>query len=163
MNSKFIMLLVLLTSLVACSSTMQKTPAYNAPSDDATIKLAEAANSVSDSMLEMTKTEKALTPRYRDNALNIPNAPGLQTNVSVDWSGPSAELTSKIAKVSHYKLRVLGQEPAIPILVGVSSSDKSQSLADILRNIDYQAANKASINVYPVQKIIELRYANPYA
>ena len=142
---------------------MQKTPAYNAPSDDATIKLAEAANSVSNAMVEMTKTEKALTPRHLDNTLNIPNIAGLQPNVSVDWSGPIAELTHKVAKVAHYKFRTLGQEPAIPILVGVRSREKGLSLAEILRNLDYQAANKATIVVYPEQKTIELRYANPYA
>ena len=162
MNSKFIMLLVSIFSLAACSSYIQKSPA-NDPSDDATIKLAEAANSVSDSMLEMTKTEKALTPPNRDNTLTIPNAPGLQRNVSVDWSGPIAELANRIAKASHYRLRILGQEPAIPILVTVNSRYKSQSLADILRNIDYQAGNKASLHVYPYQKVIELRYANLYS
>lgn len=162
MKNKFIMLLVSSVTLVGCSSWMHKVP-VNDPSDDATIKLVEAANSISDSMLEMTKTEKALTPPNRDNTLNIPNAPGLQRTVTVDWSGPIAELTNKIAKASNYRLRILGQEPAIPILVTVSSRDKGQSLADILRNIDYQAGNKASIHVYPFQKIIELRYANLYS
>ena len=72
-------------------------------------------------------------------------------------------MTHKVAKVAHYKFRTLGQEPAIPILVGVRSREKGLSLAEILRNLDYQAANKATIVVYPEQKTIELRYANPYA
>jgi defect-in-organelle-trafficking protein DotD len=162
MKIKFIMLLISIVNLTACSGGMHKVP-VNDPSDDATIKLAEAANSINDQMVEMAKIEKALTPPNRDNTLTIPNASGLQRKVTVDWSGPIEELTHKIARASRYRLRILGQEPAIPILVTVSSRDNPQSLADILRNIDYQAGNKASIHVYPNQKIIELRYANLYS
>ena len=160
MNSKLIMLLIACIHVTACSSYTHKPP-YNDPSDDATIKLAEAATSVSDSMLEMAKTEKVLIPSQMDNIITIPNASNLQMHASVDWSGPIVELTSRIAKASQYNLRILGQEPAIPILVTVRSQDKS--LGDILRNIDYQVGNKASIHVYPKQKVIELRYANLYS
>ena len=137
-----------------------KKPPANAASDDAMIKLAEAAGSISKSMLSMARTEKVLTPPIKGNALAIPNAAGLQTRATVDWSGPIEEVTNRIAKASQYDLQVLGQAPAIPILVRVSSNNKS--LSEILRNIDYQAGNKAAIRVYPKRKIIELRYANLY-
>ena len=65
-----------------------KKPPVNNPSDDATIKLAEAAVSVSDSMLEMARIEKVITPPHKDNILTIPNAYNLQARASVDWSGP---------------------------------------------------------------------------
>ena len=41
----------------------------------------------------------------------------------------------------------------------VNLNIKDQSLAEILRNIDYQAGNKAMIHVYPDNQVIELRYA----
>lgn len=159
--TKLIMLLVFLISVVGCAPAIYKKPPYNDPSDDATIKLAEAADSVSHSMMSMAKTEKVLTPTHKDNTLTIPNSEGLQTHASVDWSGPIAELTHRIAKSGHYHLRILGQEPAIPILVSVRLQDRS--LGEILRNIDYQAGNKAFIHVYPKHKVIELRYANLYS
>lgn len=155
------MLFVSTIILSACSTVTYKRPPINNPSDDASIKLAEAANSVSDSMMQMAKTEKILTPPQTDNALNIPYTNNLNAHASVDWSGPIGELTQRVAEAANYKLRVIGNEPAIPVLVNVNLKD--YSLGDILRNIDYQAANKASIHVYPHSKVVELRYANLYS
>ncbi|HVT61926.1 MAG TPA: DotD/TraH family lipoprotein, partial [Legionellaceae bacterium] len=87
--------------------------------------------------------------------------PKLQTHASVDWSGPIGELTERVAKAAHYHFRILGQEPALPILVSVRLKDTS--LGEILRNLDYQAGNKASIHVYPSTNTIELRYASLYS
>lgn len=146
--------------LAGCAGTFKKPP-YNNPSDDASIKLAEAANSVSDSMLKMARIEKVVTPPSKDNTLTIPNAYNLQARASVDWSGPIAELSARIAKAAHFRLRVLGKEPAIPILISLDVEDVS--LAEILRDIDYQAGKKASIHVYPNSQVVELRYAKIYS
>ncbi len=160
MNIK-LLTLVLSLCVIGCMPPLYKKPPYNDPSDDATIKLAEAANSVSDSMMSMAKTEKILSIPNSDNTLTIPNGSGLETHASVDWSGPIEELTGKIASAAHYRLRILGQAPAIPVLISVNLKDSS--LGDILRNIDYQAGNKASIHVYPKNQVVELRYANLYS
>lgn len=146
--------------LTGCGGTFRKPPLNN-PSDDATIKLAEAAVSVSDSMLEMARIEKVILPPQEDNTLTIPNAYNMQARASVDWSGPVEELTARIAKASHFALRVLGKKPSIPILISLSIKDKS--LAEILRNIDYQAGKKATIYVYPNSQVVELRYAKIYS
>jgi defect in organelle trafficking protein DotD len=162
MKEKLVM--VLLASLLLCScksTTMLKKPPVNEPSDDATIKLAEAADSVSRSMHEMARVEKVINPPSKDNVLTIPNAYNLQSRASVDWSGPVGELTDRIAKSAHYRLRVLGKEPAIPVLISIDVKD--ESLAEILRNIDYQAGEKASIHVYPNSQVVELRYAKLYS
>ncbi|OGV31391.1 MAG: hypothetical protein A3E88_02925 [Legionellales bacterium RIFCSPHIGHO2_12_FULL_35_11] len=161
MNNKLIVLLMVGLFLTGCANTTYKRPPFNNPSDDAAIKLAEAANSVSDSMISMAKTEKVLTTPKEDNTLTIPNASNLQTHASVDWSGPIGELTEQIAKAAHYDMRILGTAPAIPVLISITLHD--HSLADILRNIDYQAGNKASIHVYPKNKVVELRYVNLYS
>lgn len=156
------MLFIASLLLVSCKSTgLFKKPPVNNPSDDATIKLAEAAVSVSDSMHEMARIEKVVVPPHKDNTLTIPNAYNLQARASVDWSGPIEELTYRIAKAAHFKVRVLGTVPSIPILISLTSKD--QSLAEILRNIDYQAGVKASIHVYPNSQVVELRYAKIYS
>lgn len=154
------MMFVFTALISGCASTFKKPPVNN-PSDDATIKLAEAAVSVSDSMLEMARIQKVVTPPNKDNALTIPSAYNLQARASVDWSGPIEELTARIAKASHYKLRVLGKVPSVPILISLSTKD--QSLAEILRDIDYQAGKKAFIHVYPNSQVVELRYAKIYS
>ena len=162
MKNKRIMLFMVCASLLtACAHGTYKKPPYNEPSDDASIRLAEAANSVSDSMLKMARVEKLITPRHADNLQTIPNSHNLQVRASVDWSGPIGELTARIAKAAHFHLRVLGQAPAVPVLISLDVND--ESLAEILRNIDYQAGKKASIHVYTNSQVIELRYAKIYS
>lgn len=161
MNQKLLLLFFMTLILVGCATTTYKKPPYNRPSDDASIKLAEAANSVSDSMLRMARVEKVITPPNKDNTLTIPNAYNLQARASVDWSGPIAELSSRIAKAAHFRLRILGKEPSIPILISLDVQD--ESLAEILRNIDYQAGKKASPHVYPNSQVVELRYEKIYS
>lgn len=162
MNNKLVTLFIICILLASCKSVgMFKKPPANNPSDDATIKLAEAAVSVSDSMHEMARIEKVVTPPHKDNTLTIPNAYNLQARASVDWSGPIEELTARIAKAAHFKVRTLGRRPAIPVLISITIKD--QSLAEILRNIDYQAGKKADIHVYPNSQVVELRYAKIYS
>ncbi|KTD01631.1 type IVB secretion system lipoprotein DotD [Fluoribacter gormanii] len=163
MNNKLLMLFIASVLLVGCKhgGVLFKKPPVNNPSDDATIKLAEAAVSVSDSMHEMARVEKVILPAHKDNTLTIPNAYNLQARASVDWSGPIEELTARIAKSAHFRLRVLGKAPSIPVLISLNIKD--QSLAEILRDIDYQAGRKADIHVYPNSQVVELRYAKIYS
>ena len=162
MKTKLSVMLMTAILITGCASgVIYKKPPSNNPSDDASIKLAEAANSVSDSMIDMARVEKIITPPNKDNTLTIPNAYNLQTRASVDWSGPIAEVTNRVARAAHFRLRVLGPTPAVPILISLDLKD--QSLAEILRNIDYQAGKKAYIHVYPNSQVVELRYANTYS
>ena len=161
MNKKIVIMFVVSALLAGCHHVTFKKPPMNNPRDDASIKLAEAAVSVSDSMLEVAKIEKVITPPNKDNTLTIPNAYNLQARASVDWSGPVEELTARVSKAAHFKLRVLGKVPAVPVLISLSIKD--ESLAEILRNIDYQAGKKANIYVYPNSQVVELRYAKIYS
>lgn len=138
-------------------ATTYKKPPVNAPSQDADIKLAEAANSVSRSLIELARIEKVVKgDRGQKKLVNVTSY-NLEARASVDWSGPVEELVERLAKASFYRIRVLGKSPAIPVLVSVSATDKK--LVDILRNIDYQIGRKGDIRVYTGRKIIELRYA----
>lgn len=162
MIKKLILCCVATLILTACANTKTyRKPPYNAPSDDATIKLAEAANAVSDSMFEIARLEKVIIPPGNDNLLTIPSSYNLQTRASIDWSGPIVELVERVAKAGNYTTRVLGNAPSIPVLISISLKDTS--LAEILRDIDYQAGRKASIHVYPNSRIVELRYAKAYS
>lgn len=162
MNNKLLMIFLAFALLAGCKTTATfKKPPLNRPSDDAAIKLAEAAHSVSDSMLEMARIEKVIRPPNQDNTLTIPNSYNLQARASVDWSGPIAEVTNRVATSAHYRLRILGKEPAVPVLISLNVKD--ESLAEILRDIDYQAGKRASIHVYPNSQVVELRYAKLYS
>ena len=161
MTKKLLLIIAAVILLAGCRTTTFMKPPINDPSDDASIKLAEAAVSVSDSMMEMARVEKVITPPNKDNTLTIPNAYNLQARASVDWSGPIEELTLRIAKAGHFTLRVLGKTPSLPVLISLNIKD--ESLAEILRNIDYQAGQKAYLHVYPNSQVIELRYAKIYS
>lgn len=143
--------------LAGCVSQTYKKPPMNAPSTDASIKLAQAATSVSDSLIELSRIEASNAPVKPKKDLPNPIDYEMQKHASVDWSGPIGPLIQRIADASHYRVRVLGNSPAIPVLISLNAHDVA--LADILRNIDYQAGRKAHIVVYPKRKIIELRYA----
>jgi defect in organelle trafficking protein DotD len=161
MRTKHPLLFVLFFWVMACTPITYKKPPYNEPSNDATIKLAEAATSVSGSMLEMARVEKVVIPPSADNLQTIPSTQTLLTHASVDWAGPIGELTERLAKAANYKLRVLGHPPPIPVLISLNTKDRA--LAEILRDIDYQAGKKASIHVYPNNQVVELRYAKTYS
>lgn len=133
------------------------TPTFNTPSDDASIKLAEAAHAVSQSLNELKELEKASSPPIT-KPLPYPSASGLvKTIASVDWSGPIEPLLQRIAKLAHFHLEIIGQRPAVPVLVTISS--QNTPLNYIIRNANLQAGQNANIDVYPGIKTIELRYA----
>ena len=115
---------------------------------------------ISDSMMETAQVEKVIYPIDKERLVRIPNAYSLQSRASVDWSGPIYEITDKIAQAAHYRLRVMGKEPAVPVLISIHAKD--QSLGEILRNIDYQAGKRAYLYVYPNSQLVELRYAKIY-
>lgn len=161
MKRWFLLLVFSTTLLAGCHKGVFLKPPVNNPSDDASIRIAEAAHSISHSMDEMARVEKVIAPPSGNNHLTIPSTYNLQTRASIDWSGPIEELTGRIAQAANYRLHVLGKEPAIPILISLNVKD--ESLVEILRDIDYQAGRKASIRVYPNNQMVELRYAKFYS
>ncbi len=161
---KSLLIIFIAVSFVGCStrklvvSTNNVVPTlpYQINADDAEIKLAEAAVSVSRSIDCLAEIEKAAHPCLRmPPPIDAPRF-GLACPASVDWVGPVLPLIKRIAEATHYCVRVLGKEPAIPIIVSVNS--KNTPFADILRNISLQIYKKACIVVYPSSRVIELRY-----
>lgn len=146
---------LLALSLSSCAT--QKLQPATRPGDDATVKLAEAADSISNSLLDLARIQAVATPPAKGKSLPNPATYGMQSRASVDWAGPVAPIVEKIATASNYKVRILGKAPAIPVLISLSA--KNAPLADILRDVDFQAGKKANIVVYPKSRVIELRYA----
>jgi defect-in-organelle-trafficking protein DotD len=81
---------------------------------------------------------------------------GMGGSISIDWSGPIQPLLEKMAHMTQYKLKIMGNEPPIPIIVSVTA--KNAVIADIIKNAGLQAGKRANIVVYPNTRIIELRY-----
>lgn len=119
--------------------------------------LAEGSYSVSRSLVSLSETAQAAHPLPPLDPPPSPDTYGMATLTSIDWSGPVGPLVKQIARAANYHVRVLGTEPAIPIIVTVN--DKNMMLADILRDVGYQCGRRAAVVVYPESRVIEIRYA----
>jgi len=142
-----------LLALAACAPQPPQTP----PVSESDAALAESSYAVSHSLSSLAETAQAAHPLPNVAPPPDPASYGMAGLTSVDWSGPVEPLVKEMAKATGYKLRVLGKEPAIPVMVSVYS--QNTAIADILRNVGYQCARRATIAVYPESQVIELRYA----
>jgi defect in organelle trafficking protein DotD len=165
MNAKYLAVIILIFFLAGCTtrryvvatnSAIPNLP-YQVNADDAEIKLAEAAVSVSRSLDNLAEIEKAAHPCVRLPPPINASCYGLACLASIDWVGPVEPILRRIGEATHYCVRVLGREPTIPVIVSINS--KNTPFADILRNISLQIHKKACIVIYPNCRTIELRYS----
>jgi defect-in-organelle-trafficking protein DotD len=152
MNIKYLLLSVFMILLSACAS---RPPEMHLDNQDAS--LAEASYSVSRSISSLSEVAQAAHPLPKLDPPPNPASYGMAGLASIDWSGPVEPLVRQIAKMTGYRVRVLGTEPAIPVLVSVY--DKNMMVADILRDVGFQCGRRAAIVVYPESRVIEIRYA----
>lgn len=122
------------------------------------VALAESAESVSQSLVNLNKTEQAANPPKNVSTPPNPASYGMGMKASIDWNGPIKPVVQQLANAANYKLRVMGKKPSVPVIVSVSA--KKAPVGNILRNIGYQSGNRAKIVVYPSKHTIELRYAD---
>jgi defect-in-organelle-trafficking protein DotD len=153
MTIKLASTIALVLLLSACSPT---SPTYHGPTN-ADRSLAEASYSVSQSIVSLSEVAQASHPLPNLEPPPSPASYGMGGATSVDWSGPVEPLARQIASSANYRLVVLGNAPAIPLLVTVYA--KNVPLADVLRDVGFQCGRRATLVVYPESREIELRYA----
>lgn len=125
--------------------------------DRSAISMAEASYDVSRAISSLSETAQAAHPTPCLDPGPSPASYGMGGLVSIQWSGPIQPLVCQIARLTRYRLRILGTPPAIPVLV--SLNDKNRMVADVLRDVGFQAGRRAAVVVYPESRVIELRYA----
>lgn len=156
MNNKNTILIALLAlSLVGCKATIPPP----CDTDPAAVKLAEAADSISHSLVTLAEIQQAQLPPQKLNKLPNPEQLNMPEYVSVDWSGPVEPFLRKMAQASGYQLRVMGVKPAIPIIITITAHNTP--LSYVLRDTAFQCMTKADVIVIPCKKLIELRYTKP--
>lgn len=153
MKIKNYLILILFLALCACKT---HPPAVCHP-DSSDVSLAEASYSVSRAISSLSETAQAAHPLPCLDPPPNPASYGMAGLVSIEWSGPIEQLVRQIARVTQYRLNVLGTPPAIPVLITLN--DKNRMVADVLRDIGFQAGRRAAVVVYPESRVIELRYA----
>lgn len=140
--------------LTAC--TKQPAPPTE-PANVADASLAESSFAVSRAISSLSETAQAARPTVHISTPPNPRSYGMGTLTSIDWSGPVEPLVREIARATDYRLHVLGQSPAIPVMVSVF--DKNRMIGEILRDVAYQCGRRANIIIFPESRLIELRYA----
>lgn len=124
---------------------------------NAQAQLSEAASSVGQSLQQLSAVEMATHPGVKMPSPPNAKAMGMSQEANLNWSGPVEPLVKKVASAANYRVRILGNRPAVPVIVNINTP-QATTLADILRNATYQVAGKANISVYPSKRLIELRY-----
>ncbi len=135
--------------------TAKSAPA-NSNDANAQAQVAEAASSVGHSLNRLSAIQMATHKGVKMPMPLNARAVGLAHQGSLSWNGPVEPAVAKIASASGYRVRVLGSKPSIPVIVNVNARNKT--MAEILRNITFQAEPGATIRVYPGTHVIELRY-----
>ena len=151
---RFITVAFLAFALTACA----KSPPVKAPNleQDATVALAESADSVNNSLITLNAVNQAANPPKDISTPPDPATYGMAIPASLDWSGPAAQAVNEVANATGYKFKTLGTPPSMPMLVSVH--EQNTTLGDILRDIGLQCKDYAQIVIYPKSKTIELRY-----
>ncbi len=153
MKIKFAIIASLPFIFSACTTT-QPAPGTI---DRSEASLSEASYSVSRAISSLSETAQATRPLPQLDPPPNPASYGMAGLTSVDWSGPIEPLLKQIARATNYRLRVLGNAPAIPVLVTVYA--KNTMIADIVRDVGFQGGRRAAVVVFPDSRVIELRYA----
>jgi len=147
--------------LLGCSSALQKNADQNAAkvatNSNVEKELINAAKSIEASLALLARTQEENNVPLLNTAPLITPEGGMSGTADIDWTGPIEPLLRKLADMTDYKVKVLGNPPSIPIIVSISQ-DKTV-IADILKNAGMQAGKRANIVVFPANRIIEVRYA----
>lgn len=157
MFNKMVSLIAIICLLVGCSTSWAPQPQAKplaSTSDPAMIDTAEAATSVSRALNDLANVKNVQNQLIREENQAPPLV--LTRLITIDWSGPVEPVLRQIAQASSLRLKVLGHEPPIPVMVNL---DRHETMAyDLLQDIRGQVNGRASVVVFPTSGVIELHY-----
>lgn len=83
---------------------------------------------------------------------------GLDSPISISWSGPIDKLAQKIAELSGFEYGgILGKRPATEVIVTINATNEKGRI--ILLNANAQAGSAARVEIVEGGKKIVVRYA----
>lgn len=152
-----LVLLCLLVASCAVNEKGQHTQAFGPDvNEEVSRGLLGVAQSIEQSLGTLALNQDSNHPPLLNTAPLITPEGGMGGKADLDWSGPIEPLIKKIAMMSDYQVKTLGNTPAIPIVVTIH--EKNAIVADILKNASLQAGKRANIMVFPASRVIEIRY-----
>jgi len=159
--SHFLTLTLILLTLTGCDyykPVVDTIPELNQVVIKENPALERAAQAIQQSIVDLKALEKSARPNQ--NIKTLPQLDNAQMTeiITLDWVGELEPLLTSIAKRLNYRLRILGKQPIMPLIVSISA--QKVPLGDIISNAHVQAGTQADIFIYPKEHIIELRYAS---
>lgn len=151
--------LVLCSALLTSCNITTPEPTPMPPPLQTQQQIAEVAGSIDRSLVALYEVERAKKPidiGIKAEPYPEPIYPGLKRLFNVDWAGPVEPLLRDIAMLTDYRLKVMGDEPAIPVLVTIEN-DKITA-HELLREIRAEVYLRADILIFPDSGVIELHY-----
>lgn len=127
------------------------------PDAEVESQLVMTAQSIERSLRLLAAVNSDEVQRAINTSVLITPEGGMAGLATVDWSGPIEPLVQRIADLTQYELKVLGQEPPVALVVSVTG--QNVPVADLLKDAGLQLGKRADLVVYPNIKVIELRYA----
>jgi defect-in-organelle-trafficking protein DotD len=142
---------------IICKESCNPEPPLPACSNaDIQNDLVLTANSIERSLNVLASAQEAESPPVINIACLITPEGGMGGKIDIDWTGPVEPLIEKIAKMTEYRVKILGNEPAIPIIITITAKDTM--IAEVLQNASFQSGKRAHILVFPENHVIEVRY-----
>lgn len=156
-----IICIILGCNLLGCNSALRKNQQANASkvpyNSMVEQELITAAKTVETSLALLARTQEENNVPLLNTAPLVTPEGGMSGKADIDWTGPIEPLVRKLAGMTDYKVKVLGNAPAIPIIISISQDNAI--IADVLKNAGMQAGKRANIVVFPANRVIEIRYA----
>ncbi len=144
--------------LSGCASHTVKQDDVNSQLVNFQESLAQAARTTSSALDQLSVIDKAQYSNDTGMPLAHVHAQSLAQPTALQWYGPVEPVLAKIAKQVSYQFQVYGKAPSIPLLVDVDTKKHPISAIAVLRNLDVQLGDNASLMVLTKTKIISLRY-----
>ncbi len=123
--------------------------------DSVSIMLAESADRASNALEALAAVEKARTPAVQISpVVDVPAE--LRRTITVNWVGPIEPIAKTLADRAGYGFLVLGNEPAIPVVVSVDV--ENTRIVDVLRDIGLQLGARGDVKLDAQSQMVEIHY-----
>lgn len=156
-SSKIYMLLIAAIFMVsACESLPQSDPQRVVEPNRIYLRLADAADRTAKAMDTLAAVEQAKSPAPVAQRIdNVP--PELARTITINWVGPVAQVTRRMADRANYRFIELGDMPPVPIVINLDVVNTP--IIDVLRDIGLQMNGRGSVVVDGQRRVVEVNYA----
>lgn len=143
-------------STTGSSKFSSGSPQIVASPDSVSAMLAESADRASTALQTLASVEAARTPAAAMSPVaDVPIE--LRRAITVNWVGPIEPIAKTLADRAGYGFLVLGNEPAVPVVVSVDA--ENTRVVDVLRDVGLQLGRRGDVKVDARAKMVEIYYS----